>query len=149
MGVTETRTDAEPEASPAGAAHQAHDTASNYVHLAPDGSTRLIRSGRGAHPNLAGFVIGVARLTRNAPHGGEFHPDGDELLVVLSGKVQVILSEGEQCEEVVEVSEGQSFLVPRATWHRVHLLQPAIVVHITPGPNSRHRRPISAAGRSQ
>jgi hypothetical protein len=47
-----------------------------------DGSDRLARlveqTGRGPQ-RIDGFTVGAPRITGDAPHDGEVHPDGDEL----------------------------------------------------------------------
>lgn len=35
------------------------------------------------------MTMGIITMEQSAPHGGEVHPDGDELLYVISGKVSV------------------------------------------------------------
>ena len=32
-----------------------------------------------------GMTFGVASMSENSPHGGEMHPDGDEVLYLISG----------------------------------------------------------------
>jgi quercetin dioxygenase-like cupin family protein len=110
------------------------DMAASFVHLAPDGSPHILTGLGGAHLNMAG--IGAPTMTRDAPHGGELHPDGDELLYVTSGHLQVSL---DGRSEVAEVAPGQAFVIQQGTWHRVHVVEPAKVLHFTPGPNSRTR----------
>lgn len=112
-----------------------------FVHLAQGGSAEIL-SGLGAgHPNLAGLVIGAPTMARDAPHGGECHPDGDELLYVISGCLQVSLNGS---GEMATLAAGQAFVIPQNTWHRVHVVKPAHVMHVTPGPNSRTRPRNSA-----
>ena len=112
------------------------DMTASLVHLAPDGSARILTGLGAAHPNLAGVVIGAPTMTRDAPHGGELHPDGDELLYVISGHLRVSL---DGTSKAAEVTAGQAFVIPQGTWHRVHVVKPAHVLHVTPGPNSRTR----------
>src|SRR5581483_11481970 len=40
---------------------------------------------------IDGHTIGLWRMEGDAPHAGEVHPDGDELLVLLSGRMSVRL----------------------------------------------------------
>jgi quercetin dioxygenase-like cupin family protein len=74
------------------------------------------------------------------PHGGERHPDGDELIYVISGKVSVIgdSAPGHPCE----LGPGDMCIVPRGEWHKVHVLQPTRLIHITPGPACEHRASV-------
>ena len=77
-------------------------------------------------------------LTENAPHAGEVHPDGDELLFMVSGAITVRL-ELPEGERTVEVAAGEALVVPKGIWHLVTLREPGRLVHITPGPNGDHR----------
>ena len=93
-----------------------------------------------------GYTVGVADLTENPPHRGELHPDGDELLYLVSGRVDVIVEEG-GTEEAVgterrhALTGGQAFVVPRGAWHRVDVVEPCRLVYVTPGPGDGHRLP--------
>ena len=40
-----------------------------------------------------GMTVGIIDMTTDAPHNGEMHPDGDELLYVISGSVEVTSDE--------------------------------------------------------
>ena len=89
-----------------------------------------------------GFYVGVADMTRDPPHGGERHPDGDELIFILSGRVSVCVDAAPS--ESLELGPGDACIIPKGEWHRVHLLEPTRLLHITPGPNGEHR-PLQAA----
>lgn len=94
---------------------------------------------RGGPPQrIDGYTVGAPNLTGDAPHDGEMHPDGDELLFLVSGKVQVTLELDDGTRDL-EIGPGQALVVPRGVWHKVHLLEPGQLVHITPGPNGDHR----------
>lgn len=81
-----------------------------------------------------GVTFGVATMSENAPHGGERHADGDEILYLISGRVSVVFLESD--EEDVDVRPGDGLVVPRGTWHRVDVLEPSQIVYLTPGPNN-------------
>lgn len=84
-----------------------------------------------------GLTVGIAEMTRDPPHNGERHPDGDELIYIISGRVQVL---GDSAPNVpCELGPGQMCIVPRGEWHRVHLLEPTRLLYITPGPHGEHR----------
>ena len=113
------------------------------VELRRDGSSAIIESS-GPPVRIDGFTVGAPLMTRSAPHRGELHPDGDELLFVISGGVDVILEEGGDehnagVERVEAVRAGQAFVVPKGVWHRVEVREPSRLVHITPGPGGGHR----------
>jgi mannose-6-phosphate isomerase-like protein (cupin superfamily) len=87
---------------------------------------------------------GIADIGRDPPHGGELHPDGDELIYVISGKVRVV---GESApHESCELGPGGACIVSKGEWHCVRILEPTRLLHITPGPQGDHR-PIGASRR--
>jgi mannose-6-phosphate isomerase-like protein (cupin superfamily) len=104
-----------------------------------DAPTRPVR--------LDGLTFGVADVASvadNPPHNGEMHPDGDELLYLVSGRADVIIEEGGTQETVgaetrVALGAGEAIVVPRGHWHRIELVEPYRLVHVTPGPGDGHR----------
>ena len=108
------------------------------VGLQRDGEARLVQSAPGPPVRIDGLTVGAPIMTRPAPHAGEMHPDGDELLFLISGKLSVLLEEA-GAERVLEVLPGQAVVVPRGVWHRVVPKEPSQLIHITPGPGGQHR----------
>ena len=51
-------------------------------------------------------------MAQPAPHNGEMHPDGDEVLFLISGRLDVVLEEDET-QKVVEMTPGQTLIVPK------------------------------------
>jgi mannose-6-phosphate isomerase-like protein (cupin superfamily) len=98
----------------------------------------VVQKGR-AHPAVIGRLAGEARMTKSPPHGGEMHPDGDELLILVEGEIEVALDE-EDGERVVALTSGDAFVVPRGTWHRVIVKNPCRLLHFTPGRSQVRRR---------
>ena len=91
----------------------------------------------GPPDRIDGLTIGVVSVTDNGPHNGEVHPDGDEILYVISGRLRVI---GESSpNEPLELVAGDACIVRKGEWHRIVMLEPARLVHITPGPRGDHR----------
>ena len=88
------------------------------VGLQRDGKACLLLNEPGPPIRIDGSTVGVAFMTRPAPHAGEMQPDGDELLFLMSGNVSVVLEE-EDGQRVLEVRSGQAVVVPRGVWHRV------------------------------
>jgi Cupin domain len=104
--------------------HRSFDLASSFTHLGPAGDVSLVRVGRRGHPNVEGRLAGSARMSASPPHGGERHPDGDELLYLVEGAVDIALDlEGR--EEIVSLEPRRAFIVPRGVWHRVIFFRPA------------------------
>jgi len=92
----------------------------------------------GPPERIDGHTVGFLTLTEDAPHNGEMHPDGDEILFVISGRVRVT---GESDpDSPLELGPGDACIVPQGEWHKVHLLEnPTRFVHVTPGPHGDHR----------
>ncbi len=86
---------------------------------------------------IRGVTFGVATMSENSPHGGEMHPDGDEILYLISGRVRVVSPDDP--EEDIDVSPGDGLVVPKGMWHRVDIIEPSQIVHVTPGPNNEFR----------
>jgi mannose-6-phosphate isomerase-like protein (cupin superfamily) len=120
----------------------AFDFAGVVATLLADGSSAVVPSG-GGPVRVDGFTVGVVQMDRPPPHRGELHPDGDELLYLVSGQAEVVLDDGTQDRTGTEtrhaLTAGQAFLVPRDTWHRLLFTAPVRLLHITPGPQSAHR----------
>ena len=87
---------------------------------------------------IEGFTIGVASTAGPSPHGGEMHPDGDELLYLISGAVAVELELADG-DRTIDLVAGDAIVVPQGVWHRITTQQPGRLVHVTPGPNGAAR----------
>jgi quercetin dioxygenase-like cupin family protein len=67
------------------------------------------------------------------------HPDGDEILYVVAGRIAVTLELDKV--QTIEVGPGQGLIVPRGIWHKVHVLAPTEMVTLSPGPKLEFRQP--------
>ena len=86
---------------------------------------------------FAGLTFGVASMSENSPHDGERHPDGDEILYLISGRVRVVFVDSDEAD--IDVKPGDGLVVPKGLWHRVDILEPSEIVYLTPGPNNEYR----------
>jgi mannose-6-phosphate isomerase-like protein (cupin superfamily) len=68
----------------------------------------------------------------------EMHPEGDEVLVLIDGRMTMILEEAAG-ERRVEMNPGATCIVPKGVWHRALALQPSRFIAITYGPGTTHR----------
>lgn len=96
----------------------------------------------GPPQRIDGMTVGIITMSSNAPHNGELHPDGDEILYVISGRISV---RGESApDDPLLMQAGDACIVPKGEWHKVDLLEETQLMHITPGPNGDHR-PLTEA----
>jgi mannose-6-phosphate isomerase-like protein (cupin superfamily) len=73
---------------------------------------------KAACPTLSTFDKGKVTLGRFATQSPwENHPEGDEFLYVVDGKIDVVLLCGDRRVRV-PVRSGSIFLVPQGVWHR-------------------------------
>ncbi len=93
---------------------------------------------------IDGMTVGIETVTHDAPHAGEVHPDGDEILYIGSGRMRL------QCDSnpdaPLELGPGDACIVPKGEWHRLSVVEPALLVHITPGPRGEYRPLKTAVG---
>lgn len=111
--------------------------------LYKNGEAKLIPSHPGRPSRIDGYTVGAPFLAQNPPHGGEMHPDADELLFLISGRLTVEVEDQDPPREV-ELLPGEALVIPRGVFHRVFLAEPSQLLHITPGPGDEHR-PLPAA----
>lgn len=103
------------------------------------GSAVFVARTPGRPPNrIRGYTIQCSDVVGPPPHGGEMHPDADELLFLLSGRVRLHL-ELPDGNRAVEVAAGQAVVVPRGTWHQIEVIDPGRLLNITPGPGGQAR----------
>jgi mannose-6-phosphate isomerase-like protein (cupin superfamily) len=98
-------------------------------------STRTRRPGPPVR--IDGLSIGIISMDHDAPHGGEMHPDGDEILYVISGRLSV--TGDSDPDAFLELGPGQACIIRKGEWHRVRVLEPTQLIHMTPGPHGDHR----------
>ena len=90
----------------------------------------------GPPERIDGMTMGIIAMEHDAPHGGEVHPDGDEILYVISGRLRVT---GDSAPEALELGPGDACIVKKGEWHKVSVLEKTRFIHVTPGPNGDHR----------
>lgn len=67
----------------------------------------------------------------------EMHPEGDELLILLSGALAVELRLGGEVRTVALVPQLALF-VPAGIWHRLVVDEPSVLIAITPRHGTAH-----------
>jgi mannose-6-phosphate isomerase-like protein (cupin superfamily) len=116
-----------------------------FVHLKDVGAASALSIGpdfwntMGARGDLqTGRLVWTTRFDKDMPHW-EMHQAGDELLVVVSGAIELVLQGDGRSDRVVELGAGQAFLVPFGIWHRVRVKTPSEILFVTPGKGNQHR----------
>jgi mannose-6-phosphate isomerase-like protein (cupin superfamily) len=112
--------------------------------LTRDGSIAIRSAPPGPPRRIDGYTIGaIPEVVGPGPHLGEVHPDGDELLYVVAGAMELVLDDGDRqaigVETRVTLRAGDAYVVPRGVWHRLEAIEPSYLVHVTPGPNGGFR----------
>ena len=92
----------------------------------------------GGPARIDGYTVGAPRVGGPPLHGGEVHPDGDELLYLVSGRNTVEL-EFPTGQRDIDVEPGQAVVVPQRIWHQIVVHEPGQLVHVTPGLGGDHR----------
>ena len=75
----------------------------------------------------------------------ERHPDGDELVVVLQGEIDLVLDQGAG-EHAVRVGQGRASVIPAGAWHRIAVHEPATLLFVTPVPARTEHEWLAATG---
>lgn len=117
------------------------NTSRQYIAISRELKITAHPARHGPEPRIDGLTVGIVEMSRDAPHGGEMHPDGDEFVCVLAGSVSVTI---ESAPDPIALGPGEACLIPQGEWHRVHLLETTRLLYITPGPRGAHR-PLHAA----
>lgn len=69
----------------------------------------------------------------------EIHPNGEEVIVLLSGSVQLIL-EAKEGNESIHLSEQGAFaIIPKNTWHTAKTNTPSRLLFVTPGEGTQNK----------
>lgn len=123
---------------------QAFSLDSTYIHLQPDERALAMEGGARFWAGIAdrhdldhGRLMGSTEQSADWDHW-ERHPAGEEILVLLSGELELVL-DTDQGEERAGLKPGQTFIVPRGVWHRGIVKKPGKLMFITPGAGTEHR----------
>ena len=125
----------------------AHRFPASYAHLGEDGSVLPLQVTESFWSDLSGGRydhLGPGRLVSwiafsESWESWEVHPDGDELVCLLSGSMDFVLDRRPE-EETVALREPGAFLVvPRGVWHTANVNTPSTGLFITAGEGTQHR----------
>ena len=91
----------------------------------------------GHDPDIKGTLVTVGTGTGDWPRW-EMHPQGDEILVLLEGRLTVVLDQ-DGSQRQVEMSAGATLLVPMGAWHRFVTQEDVRMLFVTYGAGTTHR----------
>ncbi len=69
----------------------------------------------------------------------EMHPNGDEVVILMSGRATFCLQMDGEVIRVELDRPGQYAVIPRGVWHTAETAQHACVLFITPGQDTQHK----------
>jgi len=123
------------------------DVSTDFLRLRPDCTTEPLPLGNDFWPQLMSGKLGDFRneyLVATSAfdcdwNNWECHPNGDEIVMLLSGRVTFVLetATGTRHEELT--ATGEYVRVPRDTWHTARTSTPTTMLFITAGEGTRHR----------
>ena len=123
---------------------QAFSLAATYIHLRPDDSALTMEGGdtfwagiEDRHDLEQGRLMGVTAQTADWDHW-ERHPAGEEILTLLSGELEIVLTM-KAGEERAVLKAGQTLIIPAGIWHRGIVRIPGELLFITAGAGTEHR----------
>ena len=123
---------------------KAFSLTSTYVNLRPDDSATTLKIGPRFWATVEkrtdlgdGRLVGVTSQRADWPIW-ERHPGGDEILILLSGELDIVV-ETRRGNRKTRLKAGQTFVVPRGLWHRALVRKKGELMFITPGAGTEHR----------
>lgn len=128
---------------------QSFDVTSTFVHLGLGATARQLPGFSWSAEYLEAYGAATAddgkegRLVSVLAHredwkGWERHPAGEELVVVLSGRLRVIHDlPGGESSVVLGPLEG--LVNPSGVWHTADVLEEGLGLYVTPGVGTEHR----------
>jgi mannose-6-phosphate isomerase-like protein (cupin superfamily) len=69
----------------------------------------------------------------------EVHPAGDEVVVLLSGRADLILDRGGSHEVSALTQPGSFVIVPKGVWHTGRTSTPTSMLFVTPGQGTENK----------
>ena len=121
------------------------DLRSTHVHFLDGGTAEPIEVTDQFWPDLmsgklvlSGRLVTVGRATADWPHW-EMHPEGEELVVLMTGSVDLIVERGGKMLRCELREPGDTWLNLRGDWHRAIVNEPADMLFITHGAKTQHR----------
>ena len=125
-----------------------YNIASTYARLKPDASAEALPAGENFWQDLSvgafgsfenEFLVTTQSFAHNWPVW-EMHPKGEEVIVLLIGKIDLILEKKTGNKIVSLQQQGDWLMVPKGVWHTARVSAPSTVLFITAGEGTQHRQ---------
>ena len=133
---------------------QTFDIAKTFVNLQEGGDAEpvnLTPSFWSAEQQRDGLVFGAFDFASSRDlHSSsqEMHPAADEVLLLVSGALEIVLDEGD-AQRTIALTAGLAAIVPRGVWHHLEMREPGRLVFVNSrtGMQSRPRAVRAGAKR--
>jgi mannose-6-phosphate isomerase-like protein (cupin superfamily) len=123
-----------------------YDLATTFIHLRDGGDAEPLEVTRSFWAGSTGKrydrVLGAVDFKTSADlHASlqEMHPEADEVIVVVSGAIDVVLQENDT-ERTIALESGAAAIVPRGIWHRLVVREPGRLLFINSRTGMQSRR---------
>ncbi len=124
-----------------------HHIESTYIHLGPDGTSVPLAVTESFWADLGSGrfdPLGPGRLVSQfgcteSWASWEMHPHGEELVVLVGGSVDLIVSADGEESCVPLRSPGAFAIVPRGAWHTADVHEPCTMLFVTSGEGTEHK----------
>jgi mannose-6-phosphate isomerase-like protein (cupin superfamily) len=126
---------------------QPYNLSSTYLRLRSDVTIEALQADATFWPRLMSGQLGnfhneylmtVFDYARDWTHW-EMHPNGDELVCVLSGAAVMLLEQSGQQQAVRLEKPGEFVLVPKGAWHTAKIGIECRMLFVTAGEGTQHR----------
>jgi len=120
---------------------------STYLRLRPNASVETLRADAAFWQRLSSGQLGTFHneylVTSHRFHGDwptwEMHPNGDEIVCLLSGAASFLLEFEERTQTIELKAAGSYVVVPKGVWHTAKGASAACMLFITAGEGTLHR----------
>ena len=125
-----------------------HNIENTYARLKPDGSAEALPVTKSFWQDLSNgafgsfeneFLVTTQSFMQNWPLW-EMHPKGEEVIILLTGNIDLILEKKTGNKIVHLQQQGEWLTVPKGQWHTARVNAPSTVLFITAGEGTLHRQ---------
>ncbi|UAJ12971.1 cupin domain-containing protein [Glacieibacterium megasporae] len=119
------------------------DLSSVFVHLAEEGVATAVPIDASFWENMdlrfeQGRMVSIIESPGDWPNW-EMHPEGEELIYLLSGRMTLVLDKGSGSLDRVELEVGKATVMPRGVWHTADVSEPGKALYVTTGAGTQSR----------